>query len=205
MSNDVTRVFHDWEFLDDGKLIIPISVGMVADDGRELYRVFRHDRITWTLISSSSPWLRSNVLPQLPINWAVEVTEPAPEGQTWLTGRPDPHHKDASALRYRNEIARDITEFFASSEHPAELWGYYSAYDHVVLAQLFGRLIDRPDAMPMWTNDLQQVIHRYRRLLPSGPPPHVGNHHHALHDARWNRDTWEWLDANGVPMHPAGE
>ena len=33
------RIFYDTEFLDDGKTIDLISIGMVAEDGRELYAV----------------------------------------------------------------------------------------------------------------------------------------------------------------------
>lgn len=36
-------------------------------------------------------------------------------------------------------------------------YGYYSAYDHVVLCWLFGKMIDLPKGFPMYTIDLKQI------------------------------------------------
>ena len=38
-SEDLMRIFYDTEFLEDGKTIDLISIGMVAEDGREYYAV----------------------------------------------------------------------------------------------------------------------------------------------------------------------
>lgn len=78
------------------------------------------------------------------------------------------------------QIANDICEFFYSfgednldslspltaaqiygpsdkSLHP-ELYGYYSAYDHVVFCWLFGRMIDLPKGFPMYSKDMKQIF-----------------------------------------------
>ena len=39
-----------------------------------------------------------------------------------------------------------------------QLYGYYSAYDHVVLSWLFGKMIDLPKGFPMYTIDLKQTF-----------------------------------------------
>lgn len=39
-----------------------------------------------------------------------------------------------------------------------ELYGYYSAYDHVLLSWIFGKMIDLPKSFPMFTIDLKQKL-----------------------------------------------
>lgn len=78
------------------------------------------------------------------------------------------------------------------------LVGYYAGYNHVCLAQRFGEMINLPEELPMWSCDLQQ----WRNDLdnPTLPPPNE-NEHNALFDARWIRDSYNWLVGNYD--HPA--
>lgn len=39
-----------------------------------------------------------------------------------------------------------------------QFYGYYSAYDHVALCWLFGRMIDLPKGFPKYTIDLKQIL-----------------------------------------------
>ena len=39
-----------------------------------------------------------------------------------------------------------------------QLYGYYSAYDHVALSWIFGKMIDLPKGFPMYTRDLKQMF-----------------------------------------------
>jgi hypothetical protein len=58
----MARIFFDTEFLEDGKTIAPISIGMVRADGKEYYAEFADapfDRI------AKEPWLMQNVVPYL--------------------------------------------------------------------------------------------------------------------------------------------
>lgn len=55
------RFFLDCEFYEDGRTIDLISIGVVCEDGRELYAVS-----TEAELHRVSPWLRANVLPKLP-------------------------------------------------------------------------------------------------------------------------------------------
>lgn len=46
---------------------------------------------------------------------------------------------------------------FIPNKYPnIDLYGYYSAYDHVALCWLFGKMIDLPKGFPMYTIDLKQ-------------------------------------------------
>lgn len=55
------RYFYDCEFIEDGRTIELVSIGVVCEDGREFYAVsteFDPER--------AGPWVRRNVLPKLP-------------------------------------------------------------------------------------------------------------------------------------------
>lgn len=46
-------------------------------------------------------------------------------------------------------------EHLKSSKVKPEFYGYYSAYDHVALCWLFGKMINLPNGFPMYTKDLK--------------------------------------------------
>lgn len=54
------RFWFDTEFIEDGKTIDLISIGVVAEDGRELYA-----ELAEADHSKASGWVRENVLPHL--------------------------------------------------------------------------------------------------------------------------------------------
>ena len=55
------RYFYDTEFIEDGRTIDLVSIGVVAEDGREYYAVS-----TEFDARKAGPWVRANVLNQLP-------------------------------------------------------------------------------------------------------------------------------------------
>ena len=55
------KYFVDTEFYEDGKTIDLISLGVVAEDGRELYLCNREAQL-----HRVNDWVRANVLPKLP-------------------------------------------------------------------------------------------------------------------------------------------
>lgn len=121
------RYFYDSEFIEDGTTIDLISIGVVAEDGREYYAVsneFDAER--------AGPWVRKNVLPKLP---------PA-SSPLW---------------RSRKQIRDDLLTFLVPrpSVRP-ELWAWVGAYDHVALCQLWGSMVDLPSSLPRYTNELRQ-------------------------------------------------
>ena len=68
-----------------------------------------------------------------------------------------------------------------------ELWAWYAAYDHVVLAQLWGAMPALPREIPRFTKDLRQLWDdRGRPTLPDAEAAR----HDALVDARHNLARW---------------
>ncbi|MDI3313782.1 MAG: polyadenylate-specific 3'-exoribonuclease AS [Mycobacterium sp.] len=122
------RYFYDTEFIEDGRTIDLISIGVAAEDGREYYAVsteFDPER--------AGLWVRSHVLPKLP----------PPASPLW---------------RSRNRIRADLEQFFGVERaDPIELWAWAGAYDHVALCQLWGPMTDLPPAMPRFTRELRQL------------------------------------------------
>lgn len=90
-----------------------------------------------------------------------------------------------------SEIAHKLRIFLNPSEvNPIEMWGYYSAYDHVALSWLFGKMIDLPKGMPMYTRDVKQLADS---LGNPELPSKDGYEHNAIADAEWTRNAYLML------------
>lgn len=165
------KYWYDTEFYEDGSTIDLISIGIVAEDGRELYR--QNDEFDWRRVPAGH-WIWDNVHPHLKKDYSGPDI-------VWGT---------------RDEIAHDVQWFITAKGHDNELWGYYSAYDHVVLAQLFGRMVDMPEGIPWFTRDIKQEQERLDRMwFKHGLllPEQTSTAHNALNDARWTRDAYYFL------------
>ncbi len=173
------RIFYDTEFIEDGSTIGLISIGMVADDGRELYRIVDDEQTLTRAVEH--PWLRANVIPSLPILF--------PATADWDF---DDEHADWSNVQQRPQVAEDVRAFILATPD-AELWADYGAYDHVALAQLFGPMVKLPAGIPMWTNDLRQDMARRGASDADLPAQDAATAHNALADARWLRDAYDAL------------
>ncbi len=183
------KIWYDWEFLEDGRTIEPISLGMVADDGRELYLINREAPLSDLL---DHEWLMANVVPYLPLARKDGFVRVRSQGRNypepyWNVDDPDYVTHVRSLPVFREEVRA-----FLDACRPVELWGYYSAYDHVRLAQLFGPMIDRPQSMPMFTHDLMQLL-SHAGLSEDDLPPAPQDAHNALSDARWTRDAYNTI------------
>lgn len=154
------RFFYDTEFYETGEQIHLLSIGIVADDGRELY--LENANFDWKIVPKDH-WIQENVRP-------------------WL------YQDDYAHTSTRGRIAQNVSDFITATPDN-QLWGYYSAYDHVVLAQLFGRMVDMPVGIPWYTNDLKQEA--VRRGFDTSTVPQDDVAHHALGDARWNRKLYQ--------------
>lgn len=184
-------LFYDLEFLEDGRHIELISIGMVCDDGREYYAV--NSEAPWEKIREND-WLIRNVLPSLPITGRTSLDGylaiPAnsyPKGSMSLVGA------DLTDARVKPHwvIANEVRDFLQATPD-VELWANYGAYDHVALAQLWGRMIDLPAGVPMFTNDIQQERARLGLSWDELPQQESGEHN-ALADARHNQTIRRWL------------
>ncbi|WP_082697922.1 3'-5' exoribonuclease [Arthrobacter sp. EpRS71] len=123
------KYFYDTEFHENGHTIDLISIGIIAEDGREYYAI--NANAQWRIINQH-PWLSENVVPHLP----------EPSSPEW---------------KMKWQIRDEVAAFFAGDDS-AQLWAWYGAYDHVALAQLFGTMMDLPKGIPMYTNDVRSLV-----------------------------------------------
>lgn len=202
-----TRVFcYDTEFLEDGRTIELISIGIVCDDGSEYYAVNSDmpvERI------KRNDWLMKNVWPQLPLRGYETRLASLGGGEigqemkaSGIIDMTSSVVKPAWVIA--NEVREFITDCIQFGDQPA-LWADYGAYDHVVLAQLYGSMINLPLGIPMFTHELQQLYEQ----IPSQRwerPDQTDGEHNALQDARYNlamyRSATTWLrseEAKAIP------
>jgi hypothetical protein len=156
------RFHYDCEFIEDGTTIELVSIGMVDETGREFYAVS-----TEFDPGRAIPWVRRHVLDKLP----------SPADPAW---------------RSRERIRADLHAFLTEPGEPIELWAWYAAYDHVVLAQLWGSMTGLPREIPRFTHELaQRWEDAGRPALPAGGT----DRHDALADARHNLARWHAIEA----------
>ena len=181
----MTRFFYDCEFIEDGQTIDLISIGIVADDGREFYAISSEFSLAKL---HANKWLVDNVLPHLPL-----MKHPPGVQCRCFHGHLDTDHPD---VRPRAQIARAVKDFLLSGDGDPELWAWYAAYDHVCLCQLWGQMIDLPEGIPMYTQDLKQEVDRLEKTLGREIqlPDQPDGEHNALVDARHNLTRALYLD-----------
>jgi len=183
-----TKYYMDTEFVEDGHVIDLLSIGIVSEDGREFYA---QNHLADFKKAGDFVW--RNVFPNL---WHFDmsgrracfpqekvtdsglsrttITQCGPECP-WMTPR---------------EIAEAITKFCDPETFgKPELWGYYCDFDFVAFCQLFGKMIDLPKGFPMYCRDLKQLCDSIGNpRLPTNTAEH-----HALHDAKWNKEVYWFL------------
>lgn len=159
------RYWFDTEFIEDGKTITLLSIGIVAEDDRELYLENKAADLR-----KANTFVKQFVLPQLHFPSC------------------DCSKEEGCPARNPLQMRRAVQKF-CSGDKP-EFWAYFGAYDWVALCQLFGRMIDLPNGWPMYVNDVKQLANaRGDPRLPA-----LGkDEHHALADARWTRESWRFL------------
>jgi hypothetical protein len=165
------RIFYNTEFIERGHEvpIRLISIGMVREDGRELYLI--NGDLSPAQIYRV-PFLYREVFPHLPMKV---------EGEGVLVW--DQQHPDYEHVLPFQDIAAHVLDFCTEDGRMPELWADHAAYHHVCLAQMFGPMEDFPSSrLPMKTHDLQTLLLllddvAWMALPISGTP------HHALSDA----------------------
>jgi hypothetical protein len=172
------KYFLDTEFIEDGKTIDLISIGIVAEDGREFYKLNSNCDF-----SKASEWVKENVFPHIPL----EFNEMAGR---WVYDWTKVDNGKEGFCCSRVLLASQIRKFIGDDPTP-EFWGYYADYDWVVFCQLFGTMMDLPKGFPMYCCDIKQLNDSMgNRELPK----QEGTEHHALADARWNQKAWQFLN-----------
>lgn len=170
------RYFIDTEFYEDGTRIHPISIGIVAEDGRELYMEM----------------LDFDIMKVPPRHYVLQYVLPLTYRHGMITSS---HYKGDHAARVdletvhlvnRRRAVKTLNEFLRGDTAP-EFYGYFADYDWVLLAQLFGTMMDLPEHFPKWCRDLKQMAWERGRdatwIKEHVPQPAAA--HNALEDARW--------------------
>lgn len=215
--------YYDTEFIEGtqpGNSINPtidlISIGVVSENGKQYYAIANDFNIDYAWNKDDAKkgnpvyWLRENVLKPI-FDQMVEI-----KNKPHITYEFDlPTFKNLIAVigKPKEVIKKELIEFINPFEaNPIKMIGYYSAYDHVVLCWLFGKMIDLPKGMPMYTYDLKQEIDvlvesiinkrfygkdnhtpiKYKDVLNELKEhpnyPKNSNHHSAIDDALWTRE-----------------
>lgn len=127
------KYFIDTEFVFGidtlGARITPISIGIVAEDGREFYAVDANWSYGWDVIPS---FVQDVVVPVIPV----------PDHACYVHGTLE-------------TIARDIKAFIGDDPFPQWV-GEYAAFDYVVLSTIMGGFEQWPEDWPMDIRDLMQ-------------------------------------------------
>jgi len=196
-----------------------ISIGIVAEDGREYYAVS-----TEFNTKDADQWVKDNVISKLPCRYPGQHDSPRLKAEAilWKTNKQiaeeiidftmpyavcsngescckfyDPHPDDLKEiLTGHHELKMKVTA--------PEFYAYYADYDWVVFCSLFGRMIDLPKGWPMYCKDLKQILDEKQDILnrfstnalnlkDSVFYPKQINEHSALGDAKWNYNLFKFL------------
>lgn len=183
--------FYDCEFLETGRTIDLISIGVVSLDGREYYAVNEAIETDDTLHRDicRHTWLVRNVVRHLPLRVTrgkpvYHLPDLADRNARFSLGLDDSRVLPLRVIR--NQL-RDFIAADSPNRADHELWAYYGAYDHVALCQLWGTMFSLPGCVPMFTHELVQLW----ETTGKPPLPEQTDEHHALADARWDRELWE--------------
>lgn len=193
------KYWLDTEFIEHGRKIDLVSIGVVAEDDRELYM-----QLTSAEFEKASDWVWRNVMPHLrhfDFQYRTRSCH-APRAD-------DYDHKGARCVadrtgcpwRHQSEATMALREFCDPEKYgPPEFWGYFADYDWVAICQLFGEMSALPKGWPMYCHDIEQL-----RESMGNPelPSHGIDEHDALADARWNRTAYYQLMNGHMPSTPS--
>lgn len=174
------KYFIDTEFIESDSSVELLSIGIVAEDGRVLYLCNQDAHL-----DQADEWLIWNVYPSL------GVKHYPGSGWHWDAPKIDvDHHSNSKSIVIPRYEVRDRVMEFVSKEKPSEFWGYYSSYDWVLFCKLFGRMVDLPKDWPRYCRDVKQLCDS---LGNPKLPKQEKDEHHALADAWWTKQAYEFL------------
>ena len=276
----MAKYFYDTEFLEGTQksffgqskpTIDLISIGIVAEDGREYYAISKDFNLkeAWNRydVQERTPyekqhgfsgrkiyWIRENVLTPIffelaerefhNIHFKDEWTykgkvvdlEVFKSNKVWISnfkwfkklinkyGKTNKQiANEVKNFCYYDKETRDgggqfVGRSFIPNKYPnIEFYGYYSAYDHVTLCWLFGKMIDLPKGFPMYTIDLKQELDNKSNEMIDRIAYESGNHtiwdlgyalkeikkldgypkqtneHNSLSDAKFNLELYKFI------------
>lgn len=166
------KYFIDWEFIEDGKTIDPISVGVVREDGKTFYAVNKECDFT-----KASDWVKKNVLSPMGVDFLPNNTIRIAESV----------EKDRKTKAEIRAGLLNLTKW----DTDIRFIGYYADYDWVTTAQLFGTMVGLPKEFPMFCYDVKQWLMDLGN--PTIPLDYTSDSHHALIDAMNIKSVYYWL------------
>ena len=202
------KYFLDFEFIEGfhkplfGKrrhFIDMISLGIVAEDGREYYALSsEYD------YKDADEWVKENVIHKLYRKQVNGDMRNHMDAETFnrRLGKPNKLIK-TEILNFVNQ-----PNIFSGTHMFNQFYGYYCDYDWVLFCSLFGRMIDLPEGFPMFCIDLKQELDNkildsefkslgydraVERLKAKKGYPEQKYEHDCLADERWNRDLYKFL------------
>lgn len=185
------KYFLDCEFIEDGKTIDLISIGLVSTDGREFYTVNRECDY-----SKASDWVEENVL--VPIGLTKRGFLHYDESRAAIPTR-DTYQRSKT----REQIKNALLEFLAFqdiSKPPEEIykqcnfWGEWCSYDWVCFCQIFGTMMDLPQGLPMRCNDIIQYAEMFGLTSDDLPASlETEGKHNALLGAKTVKMRYEFI------------
>ena len=121
-----------------------ISISIICENGEKYFAISNEYHFT-----DASQWVRENVI--------------MPLFKKMIHGDSRNFYEEHNFHKYygksNKRIAKEIKEFILNQNPDSiKLYGYYSAYDHVLIASLFGTMMDLPKGFPMYTIDLEQML-----------------------------------------------
>ena len=188
-----------------------ISIGIVAEDGREYYAVCNE----FDLKSSwDNEWLRENVLSPIhkELNSSMgsyhrthhwKTTEWSYKGLKRLL-----KWQGKSKFQIRDEVLKFVYPkvgvhfqllegmpdvFNNADKDKPVFYAYYADYDWVVFCWLFGRMINLPYGFPLYCKDLKQMLDEKGNPNQKESVPKE-NEHNALDDAKWNKNLYDFIE-----------
>ena len=174
MKNEkIFNVFFDTEFTDIHPLVTPnlISIGCVAQDGRELYVELLD---TWAT-HQCSQFVVGTVLPLLDNKEFIKEADLAVKLRNWVESLGD-------------------GEVVFRSDSPSYDWGFVA--DLFNFYGCWPKNMRRRCGTIYWEN--QQLQHRYDAGMASYWKEHSARQHHALVDARSMQFAWKYAIRKAV-------
>jgi hypothetical protein len=171
-----------------------ISIGIVAEDGREYYAISKDFNLeeAWNRfdLKETSPakkyigifeekeyWIRENVLKPIFYEWKNkdinfhEIKFTHKEFKKLLNKYGKTNKQIAEEVKefvLLNKTTKGSKTFYAEHnpilDKPIEFYAYYADYDWVAFCWLFGKMVDLPKGFPMYCNDLKQELDRIQEV-----------------------------------------
>lgn len=210
-QNRNMKYFIDTEFIESfhkplfGKrrhFIDLISIGIVAEDGREYYAISSEyeykDADDWVKYNVIFPLYKSSVHGDMrsamhAANFNKKIGKKNSQIAQEIVDFVNPECLEqlrAGLWPDMNEVSFHTPNKYGYAQ--PEFYAYYADYDWVLFCSLFGRMIDLPSGFPMYCRDLKQMMDE--KGLDGNwkefhcPDPKKA--HNALEDARWNKNLY---------------